>query len=784
MAEPPVDFESTIVETPGSSPDATIQYGAPEPDKDAPRANLGNFRGWNVAEPLPTRGAEADIYIVEAGGERRILKLYRHRLEPKLEVLNRITEISRSHSRCFVIFHETGFDETSGRWYELQEYMPRGSLNETPLETKRAQHFIAQLVPEISDAIHCLHENDIVHCDIKPANVLIRHLEPLDLVLTDFGISSILDSDMSRKMTRMKGTPMYWAPEAFSGIVGRPCDWWGFGMILLELLSGEHPFEGLSDSRIISKLTVSNVGIPEFIGPEWGLLLKGLLTKDDSRRWGKAEIDRWSMGERDIPVYYEEPSPGALTPGKSKSFHFEGTDYHSPAELAAAWSKSENPWLAAPDTIRYLRTWFEDMGDFDAAAAIWNETNRADPEMAIFRFVHGNTDAPFSAIGHEIDIASLRDILLRASKDEANDAERRIAELAESGRLGTMYDEYARYGRQDRDTKRALKLIIGKKPHAAFSYIDALVNREAYLWPDDAKRDTEGSLTFIESLDTPPIAREWLGEIESSFVLPDALTGMLRSASAYNAGSARLKTLAARKLLIPKGADSEAWKKARVDDYERGARSIVFGHTDAMMERLDYVERSLGKMSAVSPFVTMTMTARLTARLRNDRISEADSQFLIDLSERFESLDMVSSSARKNHTIFSVAGGLIMWGLCFLPGNIGNYCAAAAFIVSLILWLIYYFVFRDVYGDEYKDVMKQRYSAGAAGIFLYFYIMPRFGPAGFELTYTLRPLFGVLLGFTVSYGIWNYKMSKITTDIIEECEMYCRCAQNARRDEQ
>ncbi|MDR1581007.1 MAG: protein kinase family protein, partial [Synergistaceae bacterium] len=183
---------------------------------------LREFRGWKILAPLPTKGSEADIYLAAEDGEKRVLKLYRHRMEPKLEILRRVKEMSRRNSSCFVVFHETGFDETTSRWYELQEYMPLGSLKDVPADVKRSGNFVSQFIPELSAAIQCLHDNGIVHCDLKPGNVLVRSMEPLDLVLTDFGISSLLANDMSQKMTGLKGTPMYWAPEAFSRVIGRP----------------------------------------------------------------------------------------------------------------------------------------------------------------------------------------------------------------------------------------------------------------------------------------------------------------------------------------------------------------------------------------------------------------------------------------------------------------------------------------------------------------------------------------------------------------------------------
>ncbi|MDR3321454.1 MAG: protein kinase, partial [Synergistaceae bacterium] len=368
------------------------------------------FRGWTVLEQLPTRGAEADIYIVSAQGNREnfcVLKLYRHRLEPKLEILNKITEVSRRNSRCFVVFLETGFDEETGRWYELQEYMPLGSLRDIPAETKHLPEFSTKLVSELADAIRCLHDNGIVHCDVKPANVLVRSLDPLDLVLTDFGISSLLASDMSQRLTSLKGTPMYWAPEAFSRVIGRPCDWWGLGMIVLEILAGEHPMEGMTDSQIIHKLTLGNVEVPDSIGPDWALLVKGLLTKDDSLRWSGDEISLWLSGMRNIPVYYVEPGSPEQSGGQ-KPFRFEAIECRTTEEVARAFAANEKPWLAPSDYLRFVRQWFEMNMLFDDALELGRAIGETQPEQTLFRFVHGAAKLPFSIMGHVVDADNLR----------------------------------------------------------------------------------------------------------------------------------------------------------------------------------------------------------------------------------------------------------------------------------------------------------------------------------------------------------------------------------------
>lgn len=89
-----------------------------------------------------------------------------------------------------------------------------------------------------------VHEHNIIHKDIKPANLLISRDGTLKIA--DFGISEEFRSadDMTIK-TRGPGTPEYMAPELFTrgGVNGRPTDIWSMGVTLFLMWNGKIPFQ-------------------------------------------------------------------------------------------------------------------------------------------------------------------------------------------------------------------------------------------------------------------------------------------------------------------------------------------------------------------------------------------------------------------------------------------------------------------------------------------------------------------------------------------------------------
>jgi serine/threonine protein kinase len=272
---------------------------------------LKTFRGCKVLEELPARGGEADNYILECNGIKAFLKLYRKGLSPKVD-LKRLQEISKSYREHLVEIYDTGYDQQTGRYYEIMEYIEHGDLRNLLNQIKgktidKKEKIIDKVVSEIAEALNVLHKNNIIHRDLKPANILIRDKDKLDLVLTDFGIARALEEDLSKvQTTGFKGTTHYMAPEELSGYFGKEIDWWHLGVIVYELVFGKHPFEGLTDKVVINALVTKGIEIPQGVPEKYSLLLKGLLTRDYKKRWGYEQVKRWLSGDLNIEVYYEQ----------------------------------------------------------------------------------------------------------------------------------------------------------------------------------------------------------------------------------------------------------------------------------------------------------------------------------------------------------------------------------------------------------------------------------------------------------------------------------------------
>ena len=254
-----------------------------------PGALSNRFR---IIETMPAKGAEAELLVVQALGSttQLVAKIYRHGILPKTAVQERIARIDRAN-RVEVL----EFGVSDGYAYELMEYCRGGSLRGL-LDQPGHEHgvgpaLVQTIAAELAQALADIHRHGLVHRDLKPENILIRSQDPLDLVLTDFGIASLLD--VTQRYTGVAHTLPYAAPESLSGVIDAKADYWALGMIILEASTGAHPFKNLSDAVILHYLTTKNIVTTDIVDQNIGKLVRGLLLRDPAVRWGAAELQRW-----------------------------------------------------------------------------------------------------------------------------------------------------------------------------------------------------------------------------------------------------------------------------------------------------------------------------------------------------------------------------------------------------------------------------------------------------------------------------------------------------------
>jgi serine/threonine-protein kinase len=104
-------------------------------------------------------------------------------------------------------------------------------------------------VLQVAEALHYIHKQNVVHCDIKTENILIGEEEgegkrtKMVAKLLDFGLARPLSGP--RASTSLSGTPHYVAPERIRGEPASPAsDVYGVGILLYELITGQVPWDG------------------------------------------------------------------------------------------------------------------------------------------------------------------------------------------------------------------------------------------------------------------------------------------------------------------------------------------------------------------------------------------------------------------------------------------------------------------------------------------------------------------------------------------------------------
>ncbi|HPN39313.1 MAG TPA: protein kinase, partial [Melioribacteraceae bacterium] len=298
-----------------------------------------NNKQYKFIKTISVTTGEADIILVEGENGKAVLKIYRDRNKPKLDLIEQLRAIKHDD---IIRVYDYGFipDQFGEKFFELMEFAEGGSvLDCAPINDEKK---LKQILKETINAFKFLHEKGIVHCDIKPENLYYRNKNHTDVVIADFGISSIMDTRVKHHITTRKGSDFYIAPEGrqlaslrsnnvkISGAV----DYYSLGVTLLVAWMGKSAFEdkimeiaGIPDKNDYEKLFIAwndlkekgAIPFPDNMPERIKNLICGLMVLTEDKRWGYDECTRWLKGE-DVPVHkdvvYSDYEPFAFDDDK------------------------------------------------------------------------------------------------------------------------------------------------------------------------------------------------------------------------------------------------------------------------------------------------------------------------------------------------------------------------------------------------------------------------------------------------------------------------------------
>ncbi|KAI8823650.1 kinase-like protein [Fimicolochytrium jonesii] len=243
------------------------------------------------------QGAFAKVYLVQRNqdGRRFALKSMRKDNVIKMQQVQHVQNersLMESIRNPFLVALEATFQD-SKHIYMIIEYMPGGDLFNQIQKYGNFDEPLAKFYgAEVAMALSYLHSENIVYRDLKPENVLIDgdgHVK-----LGDFGFAKVIDGTTRT----FCGTPSYIPPEIllnreYTGAV----DWWSFGVLLFEMLSGCSPFQEETAARTYERILQGVIRWPrdrsKYFSPAAESLIVSLLVFSPQQRLGcedEAEI--------------------------------------------------------------------------------------------------------------------------------------------------------------------------------------------------------------------------------------------------------------------------------------------------------------------------------------------------------------------------------------------------------------------------------------------------------------------------------------------------------------
>ena len=187
---------------------------------------------------------------------KKILKIQENKVED-MEIKNEIDILKKlDHPNIVKIFE---FYDDEENYYIITEFCKYGELYRY-INKDYSERQLCVLFYQVFSGLVYLHENNIIHRDIKLENIMISDIEKdlqtkeeyFWIKIIDFGTAKIFEKNKKEKT--VIGSSYYIAPEVLKKKYNEKCDTWSIGVVLFMLITGIAPFDGNNDKEIIKSI--------------------------------------------------------------------------------------------------------------------------------------------------------------------------------------------------------------------------------------------------------------------------------------------------------------------------------------------------------------------------------------------------------------------------------------------------------------------------------------------------------------------------------------------------